>query len=135
MGRVIDPDTQKWWEGQSLEARLVFEQCRSTKNDIQNVLTKFTAFFGNSTYMWGNGSVFDNIILESLYRDSGCRFPVRFWNHRDMRTLKHIWNSKCDFPEGGASPKTKESINHNALIDSRVEAIQIIKMMEDIKNA
>ena len=111
-GTVMDLDTIEWWQTQNDEAKksLTGIKTRSVPfvlNALSEYLTEESGY-----NLWGNGSVFDNVITENLFKRHGVTFPVGFWAHRDVRTLVDIAGiNKEDY--------VFEGIKHNGLDDCR----------------
>ena len=55
-GMFIDPGTIIWWMKQSDEAR---KALRANTTEVDRALMQFSLWFGESKYIWGNGSAFD----------------------------------------------------------------------------
>lgn len=90
LGRTVNPDTIKWWQGQDSGARLHWQApspssvCSLTGmlHDIRNFV--FNA--GNGP-VWAHGVVFDIGILEDLYAQIRMSVPWRYSDIRDARTV------------------------------------------------
>ncbi len=67
--------------------------------------------------MWGNGSDFDNTLLEEAYRATGIKPPWRFTGNRCYRTVKNLFPDVWVDPVGTA---------HNALDDATYQANHLI---------
>jgi hypothetical protein len=125
LGLVTDPDTVAWWGRQSAEARRVFTD---PKTPLQIALTEFSQFCAMQTSsaklrVWGNGSDFDNPILEDVFTAADCKVPWRFYNNRCYRTLK------------GFAPKLKldrAGTHHNALDDAVTQAEHAVKLLDEL---
>ena len=60
----------------------------ATKYDTVLDFVNFCQTHGKSVTWWGNSPAFDQIIMESLIRDSDLTFPWNFWKWRDVRTTR-----------------------------------------------
>lgn len=60
--------------------------------------------------VWGNGSSFDCTILVSAFQRYGRSAPWKFWNERDMRTLKMLMNDFAPY----AAPKNAHCADADA---------------------
>src|SRR5882672_3458310 len=123
LGMRIDPSTLRWWATQPDEARNVFER---THEDIDGVtiagaLANFTRFLlGEAEFLtwngepvddiviWGNGSDFDNAILQDAFARVGLTCPWKFWGNRDLRTLRGVTELVTGLP----APKFKPATAH-----------------------
>lgn len=123
-GRRVSWDTIKWWMSQTEKAKTIFGvNHRSSIGFFSGEYCNFVNKYGPDILVWGNGSSFDTVILESLLKrnlPSGTGIPWKFWNHRDYRTIKSITNChKLTKHEGEA---------HGALVDARKQAKDLIEL-------
>jgi len=125
-GRIVDPETNKWWDKQSPEARLSLEGM----TDLRTALEAFHKWFtARGVYPWGNGPSFDISILENGFDQFGISYPWKFWNVRDVRTIVDIAKgivSKDSIPFDG--------IKHNAWYDACHEAKMVCEMYKGIRS-
>lgn len=124
-GRTMTADTIKWWFQQSNEARRAV-----VKNGapLIRVLKTFDHFCGNYPMVWGNGSTFDISILEHAYTQLNREVPWKFWNIRDVRTIKDLGKKKVD-----EAIFKMEGIAHNALDDAKHQAKYVSILWQAIK--
>lgn len=120
-----DPETLKWWEGQSVEARAVLTDKAAIP--LGDALIKFNQYLSQFSFtkvkVWGNGADFDNAIMASCYGAAGLEVPWSFWNNRCYRTLKSIV----------AGPKlSRQGTYHNALDDAKTQAQHAIVLLRDL---
>lgn len=121
-GAAPDGKTIIWWMKQSQEARAAI--CVDEAESITNALSIFNDFIYSNTNprylkVWGNGAVFDNVILRGAYERAGIPCPWPFWNDSDVRTIVMLGRAV------GFDPKRNmpfEGEAHNALADSRHQA-------------
>jgi hypothetical protein len=109
LGLDRDANTEKWWNEQDKDAKEEAFGFVKDRYDIIEVLKMFSKWFGNSRYVWGNGSSFDITILTEAYSRCGLELPWKFYNIRDLRTLLDLYNVRL-------SNFTNNS-KHNALYD------------------
>lgn len=123
LGGEMDPGTVLWWLKQSDAARGAFA---AEGAHIAEVLAGFERFISwNSTpervRIWGNGALFDNVILASAYRNADLMLPWRFWNDRCYRTVKALYpDIKPD----------RVGTHHNAVDDAETQARHLIAMLK-----
>jgi hypothetical protein len=113
-GLRIDPDTEKWWSGQSFEAQnRLIENCRPLR-DVVHDFAKWWLSVGG-TYVWSNGANFDEVLWRDAMERVDHRAPWKYWNVRDTRTCWHLarLNHKAVKFEG---------IQHDAIADARHQA-------------
>lgn len=146
LGLVIDPETVKWWDEQSEEARLVLELAKVNKGSyspkkqggtgrgitappnvgigrVLDILTEFLEPAGKKNVkVWGNGSDFDNVILAHCYQATKRDLPWEFWNNRCFRTLKALSALKME----------RTGTHHNALDDAKTQAIHAGKVFAEL---
>lgn len=112
LGREKSEQTLEWWSklppGASdplYNNHLFPEILRTTRRG----LIELSAFCKN-TYVWGLGSMFDNVIIRSIMKD----FEVKpLWHYRDDMCFRTIMNL---FP---VAKDTRIGTHHNALDDAR----------------
>lgn len=122
-GRNVYEPTLKWWSKQSEEARASHDGLE----DLEYVLEELSDWLPDDCKVWGNGPVFDIAILEHAYHQYGLTVPWKFWNVRDCRTIKDMYESKR-----GGLDKRSGGIEHNALDDAIWQAEYINKMWKSI---
>lgn len=111
-GRHVDENTLAWWNKQSDEAKKVlFADDKISMRDVYSWFSKCLIDF-KVKYVWGNGSDFDNVIMNDFVcmcthgRDNKL---WKFYNNRCYRTLKNIYKG-VEFERVGE--------HHNALDDA-----------------
>jgi len=113
-GRLLCPKTQTWWDKQSREARKVFD---APTRSVKEILLEFNAWVGDAELLWGNGNMFDNVIMRNLYIMYGIKFPIPYWGDMDMRTLVTL--------NGGDKPAYPIATAHNDLDDAMMQTLQV----------
>lgn len=104
----VSPATVKWWLGQGDRARA--EMASKDVAPLEDTLKELVRFVGYHP-VWGNGSDFDNAIVQ--HRMILC--GIQSWNHRQnrcYRTMKSLYNVEYTPPEDA----------HNALSDALAQA-------------
>ena len=88
-GLTVNGGTIAWWMKQEDAARAEFYKNEDTANPLPLALMDLSDWFteSNGHYPWGNGSDFDNAILNHAYRKIGYPAPWQFWNARDLRSF------------------------------------------------
>lgn len=117
LGLTESAETMAWWAGQSEQARSVFTD--PNRKPIIPALVDFATFMLalSDPKLWGNGSDFDNAILQVAYRLG--RFPGvpwDFWNNRCYRTAM-----------AGVRAHGRTGVHHNALDDASTQASRLLK--------
>lgn len=117
-GLTADGDTIKWWMKQSDAARSAFQNGLK----LFVALRMFKDFVPSvTTYIFGNSSMFDNIILRSAFKASNMRYPVTYRYDACYRTLCKITNVPFNGVEGTA---------HNALDDAKAQTKHLMAILE-----
>lgn len=124
--RHEDPETMRWWAKQSREAREASIMAAQTTLPGQ-ALRDFAAWVisladPKTVKVWGNGSVFDNVILRSLYDTFDQSPPWEWFFDRDMRTILDLHPAAKDVGEF-------VGVKHIAVDDARHEAKQLAKAL------
>jgi len=113
-GRTIDESTLMWWAQQNSEA---FKKAFS-----QDRLSHMSAFFNEMAMclkrwqddrmnIWANGPAFDMVILDDLYRDFNQKSPWRFWEYRDVRTIKELAEIEPDWAPADFTPVPHDPVS------------------------
>lgn len=118
-GGVMDASTVLWWLQQSEEARKEFTPGVHQRPLIE-VLCAFATWLPQGSNIWGNGSRFDNEILDHAYRSCGLITP---WGHRQDRCYRTV---KALHPEVEYIPPT---VKHHALEDAVAQAKHLMAIM------
>lgn len=122
-GRKIDKETQKWWVGRAPEAKAALDGL----DDLSEVLEELASWLPRDAKPWGNGSTFDISFLEHAYLQAGIEIPWKFYNIRDCRTIKDMYESA----RGGYEKKSGGTLHH-ALDDAKFQAKYVCEMWKSI---
>ena len=116
LDRTISASTLMWWMNQSKAAQSAISD-EAQQRGIEYALTSFNDFvqLHKANYIMGNGNMFDNAILRSLYSDFGHRYPVPFWADIDLRSF-HVMS-------GLPKQQMTRGVAHNAQDDAVHQAI------------
>lgn len=118
IGLEMDADTVLWWLKQSDESRA---DLALPGVSICDALADFATWIGNDAVMWGNGAMFDNVIMTNAYRLAGFGDPPwSFWNDMCYRTVKNM-NKHIKIQRVG--------IHHNAVHDAESQALHLINIL------
>jgi hypothetical protein len=125
--RHEDLETMRWWSEQPQEARFASVMAAQTATPRQALLD-FSAWVKSvadpdQVKVWGNGAVFDNVILRSLYDYLDMTPPWHWRFDRDMRTLLDLQPEAKDVGEF-------LGVKHIAVDDARHEAKQLAKSLQ-----
>jgi len=120
IGLTDDQATLDWWNRQAPEARMVFNAASDEQTvravHIINALMQFSTWFRAqganleaNLEVWGNGSDFDNVLLQCAMKKADVDAPWPFYMNRCFRTMK----TQFPVPE-----PTFKGVRHNALQDA-----------------
>ncbi|EBR9096681.1 exonuclease [Salmonella enterica subsp. enterica serovar Newport] len=120
-GAVPDGETIERWLQQSGEARsaLLVDQ-----RFLVDALLQLREFINEHSdekliQVWGNGAIFDNVILRRSYERLGIPCPWRLYNDRDIRTIVELGKA---IGYDARNDIAFEGERHNALDDARHQA-------------
>ncbi|PXX49403.1 3'-5' exonuclease [Aquitalea magnusonii] len=118
-GRSTSQDTADWWVKQS-DAALSEAFCNDYDAiPISLALNSLNAWLQLNPYpIWGNGSDFDNAVLQHAFKQHGLRWP--YWRNCCLRSTKNLANQLGLHVEMPEWPEGK--IKHHALHDAEYEA-------------
>lgn len=125
LGLTEDPDTMKWWEKQSDEARKVLAQSLDPAQSISiaKALDELAAFLPKGCKVWSNGANFDQPLLAVAYSKLGKKLPWEYWNGKCHRTVVALHPS-----EKALRPPTV--LAHNALEDAKWQAKHLVNIAQ-----
>jgi len=120
-GRVIYPDTVRFWAKQDRKAQVCFEGDRigSYKEGIIDFYTWMKCNNNDETYVWCKSPQLDISILEDAFFKLGFDIPWSYKKIVDLRTLSVL--IPCEIECSG--------IKHNALDDAKNQALQAIDIL------
>ena len=121
-GATIEPRTVLWWVGAAgKEAQVAILQAQtkaSSTGAVLDAVDRFVAQYNNAhdeVFVWGNGAMLDNTLLEETYRRAGREPPWGFRSNMCYRTIKNC------FPNIKAPPAPTDAVYHDALHDARYQ--------------
>jgi len=90
--------TLKWWlntDKELLTKLLNSGECSSEEmiKEFHNWIISLSDKMDN-VYLWGNGILFDNKIIQHQMQSLGLEYPIFYRNDRDMRTLVELASHK-----------------------------------------
>lgn len=121
--RTHNADTVSWWKRQSAECRKQLQG----KTPLKSALIDLKSFLPNDCKVWGCGPTFDISILEDAYRSFEIEVPWKFWNVRDVRTIRDIYENSR-----GGWGKSAGVVTHNAMEDAQRQAEEVNKLWKKI---
>jgi len=121
--RHQDPNTLHWWGSRAPIAKAALNGLEG----LPEALTALSNWLPRDAKVWGNGATFDISMLEDAYRQQRLDIPWKFWNIRDCRTIKDMYEST----RGGFNKKSGGNLHH-ALDDAIFQAQYICFMWSSI---
>ena len=126
-GFESDVDTVNWWN--SPDRDLARADLQDDQVSIVVALYLFhewiTELQGET--IWGYGSDFDTVIIKNAFDKLNIEWPIKFWNHRCLRTLTAQLDIKV---------KREKGVHHNALDDAINQGnalIECLKLLDRYK--
>lgn len=121
----VSASTLKWWLKTNKE--LFEELLNSGGGSSEDIVLEFHTwlvgiqnYYGvDNVYLWGNGILFDNKMLQFHMENLGVHYPIHFRNDRDVRTLLELTSFKTGLSEREIKDAVKdgELVAHNAYDD------------------
>lgn len=120
----VTGDTLKWWL--KTDKELFTELLNSGTDSSEDVLRNFYRWLiplnvinERELYLWGNGILFDNKMIQRQLESNGFRYPIYYRNDRDLRTLVELTSFKLGITEDELRAKYRDEtlIAHNAYHD------------------
>lgn len=123
----ITGGTVKWWMKTNKE--LFSLLLNSGEYSSEQVLRNFHEWIAglsddkNNVYLWGNGILFDNKMIQHQLELVGLEYPIFYRNDRDLRTLVDLTCVKLGTTEKELKERYKDDslVAHNALDDVKYQ--------------
>ena len=124
LGLVTNDDTIAWWGNQSKEAQ---EEAfgEADRIPITQAFEQLYKFCWGAKRVWSNGSVFDIMICEHVFRKINKAIPWKFWEVRDVRTAFDL----------GINPHRPPVTAHHALEDAWNQAVGIQNVYNTLRTS
>ncbi|KON87468.1 hypothetical protein AF332_11945 [Sporosarcina globispora] len=123
----VDGSTLKWWLNTNKE--LLTDLLNKGEESSEDLLSKFNNWLMYLTsdlrdiYLWGNGILFDNKMIQQQLTDSGEVYPIFYKNDRDVRTIVDLAGKKLGITEQELKDKFKDDklVHHDAFDDVKYQ--------------
>lgn len=136
----IDGSTLKWWlnTDKELLTRLLNEGDGSSDEllrDFHKWLISQSEDIKN-VYLWGNGILFDNKIIQHQLDSIGLEYPVFYRNDRDVRTIVDITSKKLGLSEKELKSKYDDNslTKHDAINDVKYQINLVVNCYNELIN-
>ena len=137
----IDDATVVWWTHKNfaLFVKLITDGVNSGNTEKQ-MIEAFIQWFNNlakdnhNVFLWGNGILFDNRIIQAKCRQYDLSYPVFYRNDMDMRTIIEVAAMKMGFKDQLEYRKAIqfEGTAHDANCDVDNQIKQIVRAYQDL---
>lgn len=113
----VTGSTIKWWLNKNKE--LLQDLLNAGENSTESMLIDFHKWLvdfrlaDNSVYLWGNGILFDNKMIQHQLEDNGLDYPIFYKNDRDVRTIVDLASKKLGITED----ELKKRFNDDSLVE------------------
>jgi len=119
----VDGSTLKWWLNTDKE--LLTDLLNKGDMSSEELLHSFYVWLNNLTedikdvYLWGNGIIFDNKMIQHQLIELGLDYPIHYKNDRDVRTLLELASIKTGLSEREIKDRFEDEDlrEHNAMDD------------------
>ena len=116
----VTGNTLSWWLKTNSELLSeIIKVGNETSKSLKQVLTDFDNFIyqwdlveNNEIYLWGNGILFDNKMIQAQMESVGLKYPIFYRNDRDMRTIVDLACKKMGISE----KELREGFNDDSLV-------------------
>jgi hypothetical protein len=124
IGLVTNDDTIAWWANQSQAAQ---DEAFSPEGriHIRDAFEQLYKFCWGAKRVWSNGSAFDIVICETVFKRLGKAVPWNFWQVRDVRTAFDL----------GINPIRPPVTAHHALEDAWNQAVGIQNVYNTLRSS
>ena len=124
IGLVTNDDTIAWWANQNKEAQ---EEAFNTEDRIhvRDAFEQLYKFCWGAKRVWSNGSAFDIVICETVFKRLNKAVPWNFWQVRDVRTAFDL----------GINPQRPPVTAHHALQDAWNQAVGIQNVYNTLRTS
>jgi hypothetical protein len=123
----VTGSTIKWWLNTNKD--LLQELLNRGEYSSEQVLKNFHKWLRglnsgeNEVYLWGNGILFDNKMIQHQLEQIGLDYPIYYKNDRDVRTLVDLTSRKLGITEKELKDRYNDDslVGHNALDDVKYQ--------------
>lgn len=124
IGLVTSDDTIAWWSNQEQAAQ---DEAFSPEGriHIKDAFNQLYKFCWGAQRVWSNGSGFDIVICETVFKRIEKAVPWQFWQTRDCRTAFDL----------GINPNRPPVLKHHALEDAWNQAVGIQNVYNTLRTS
>jgi len=144
--KLIDMDALYWWTQNYPETfRKLTKVTNSHKSEgdvacdfylwLSNLFRRGLSFgdLSNNLYIWGNGSVFDNVKIKNFLQRNGFEYPIFYRNDMDLRTILRLASEISGLEEEQIKKDCTdlEATSHDAKDDVKFQ-IRLLQLCENL---
>lgn len=118
--------TIQWWTNTNVD--LFKELLNGGTESSEQILFDFSRWLeilaGNADlYLWGNGILFDNKMIQHQFELLGLKYPIFYKNDRDVRTIVDLASKKLGVSEKELKKQFEDEnlVHHNAFDDVKYQ--------------
>jgi hypothetical protein len=122
----VDGSTIQWWLNTNKD--LLTHLINTGEGSSEKVLDEFHTWLlelslQGELYLWGNGILFDNKMIQHQFESIGLKYPIHYKNDRDVRTIVDLAGTKLGITEKELKDKFNDEslVAHNALDDVKYQ--------------
>jgi hypothetical protein len=127
-----DGSTLKWWLNTNKE--LLTELLNKGEESSEDLLNNFHTWLesqdkdNKNIYLWGNGILFDNKMIQEQFIDLGLEYPIFFRNDRDVRTIVDLAGKKLGITEKELKERFNDEnlVKHDAFDDVKYQISLVV---------
>lgn len=128
----VSGDTLKFWL--KTNPKLLLEIITKQEQSSDTIVMKFYNWIKDlqktySVYFWGNGLMFDGVLIETAFRNLGLKSPFSYRQMRDVRTLLEFASVKSGLSEKELKDRANNNatVEHDALEDCKYQINYVVK--------
>ena len=133
----VDGSTIKWWL--NTDKQLLAELINKGEKSSNAILLNFYGWLHTLTmdmkdvYLWGNGILFDNKMIQHQLEAIGKEYPIFYKNDRDVGTIVDLTSAYLEISEKELKARfdSEDLVAHNAIDDCAYQ-IRLVSGCYDI---
>lgn len=130
---TVDGSTIKWWLNTNKE--LLTDLLNKGEGSSKEMLIDFQKWINSlmtsqsDVYLWGNGILFDNKMLQHQLTLIGLDYPIFYRNDRDVRTIVDLAGKKLNLSEKELKKQFEDNslTHHDALDDVKYQVNLVVE--------
>ena len=127
----VSGSTLKWWlkTDKELFEKLLNSGEHSSEQILRSFYDWLCQYETPTTYLWGNGILFDNKMIQNQLESLGLSYPIFYKNDRDVRTILELASIKEDISERELKDRLKDDtlVAHDAHDDVKKQINRVVE--------